>query len=71
MTEKQFLVQLGERIATARRQQKLTQEQLAEMVDLHRTYIGFIEQGTRSPSMVSIYKIALALKINIKDLVAD
>jgi DNA-binding XRE family transcriptional regulator len=38
------------------------------MVDVHRTYIGFIEQGKRNPSISNVYKMAKALKIDITDL---
>jgi transcriptional regulator with XRE-family HTH domain len=35
---------------------------------VHRTYIGFIEQGKRNPSIGNIHKIAVALKVDIKKL---
>jgi DNA-binding XRE family transcriptional regulator len=38
------------------------------MVDVHRTYIVFIEQGKRNPSISNVYKMARALKIDITDL---
>lgn len=38
------------------------------MVDVHRTYIGFIEQGKRNPSVSNVYKISKALKVSLKDL---
>jgi len=69
MTEDQrFLKDFGERLATIRKQQNITQEGLADLVELHRTYIGFIEQGKRNPSIKNVYKIAKALKISLKDL---
>ena len=46
----------------------MTQEGLAELVEVHRTYIGFIEQGKRNPSIGNIYKIATALKVPVKSL---
>ncbi len=69
MTSKEkFLAEFGKRIAEIRRQGGLIQEQLAEKVGLHRTYIGFIEQGKRNPSIGNIYKISRTLKISLKDL---
>ncbi|MEK7059300.1 MAG: helix-turn-helix transcriptional regulator [Patescibacteria group bacterium] len=67
-TEKQFLKSFGARMAELRKKRSITQERLAELVGLHRTYIGFIEQGKRNPSISNIYKIAKALKISLKEL---
>ena len=63
-----FLKQFGQRMAEVRKLGGLTQEQLADVVEVHRTYIGFIEQGKRNPSVVNIYKISKALKISLKEL---
>lgn len=46
---------LGQRIRHYRKQQKLSQEKLAELSDLHPTYIGQIERGEKTlPLKVSI-----------------
>lgn len=68
ISREQFLKEFGRKIAEARKKTGMSQEQLAAAVDLHRTYIGFIEQGKRNPSLWNIQKIADALKISIKDL---
>lgn len=69
MNEQQvFLKEFGRQVATVRKQKGITQEKLAEIVGLHRTYIGFIEQGKRNPSIGNIYKIAKTLDIKLKDL---
>ena len=67
-TETKFLKQFGGRIAELRRKRNLTQEELADRVDLHRTYIGYIEQGKRNPSVSNIHKIAKVLKVSLKEL---
>lgn len=41
----------------------LTQEQLAEIANLHRTYIGAIERGDRNVSLKNIVHIAEALMV--------
>lgn len=67
-TEQEFLIKFGKRMADIRKQRGYTQEKLADIVDLHRTYIGFIEQGKRNPSIGNINKIARALRITLKEL---
>lgn len=66
--QEKFLKKFGGRVADVRRQRNITQEKLADMVDLHRTYIGFIEQGKRNPSIGNIQKIAKALKVSLPEL---
>ena len=46
----------------------LSQEKLAELANLHRTYISGIEGGERNVSLINIEKIAEALKINLEEL---
>ena len=43
----------------------LTQEELAERADLHRTYISDVERGARNLSLESIDKLAKALEISL------
>lgn len=50
------------RIVRAERQKAtLSQEALAELAGLHRTYISLLERGRRSPTLATIEKIARAL----------
>ena len=59
---------LGVRIRTLREQANISQEELGHLSGLHRTYIGAIERGERNPSVLSLKKIADALKVTVKDL---
>lgn len=67
-SEAKFLKEFGNRISVLRRKRNLTQEQLADLVELHRTYIGFIEQGKRNPSIANVFKIAKVLKVSLAEL---
>lgn len=49
----------------------LSQEKLAEIVDLHRTYISGIERGMRNVSLRNIEKIAEALDVGVVELLTD
>lgn len=46
-----------------RNQKGYSQEKLAEISELHRTYISAVERGVRSISLDNIEKIAVALEI--------
>jgi len=46
----------------------MSQEQLADLADLDRTYISGIERGIRNVSLMNIVKIADALDINPSEL---
>jgi transcriptional regulator with XRE-family HTH domain len=60
---------LGEAIKKRRLELGLAQEQLAEMADLHWTYVSGIERGIRNVSIVKLAKIAAGLRVRIQDLV--
>ncbi|MBU0634204.1 MAG: helix-turn-helix domain-containing protein [Candidatus Omnitrophica bacterium] len=63
-----ILEQFGLRIRRCRLKKKISQEKLAELAELHRTYIGQIECGKRNVALKNIYKLAKALNISVKDL---
>lgn len=63
-----ILEQFGSKVRRYRLKKKLSQEKLAELADLHRTYIGQIECGKRNVALKNIDKIAKALGVNISNL---
>jgi transcriptional regulator with XRE-family HTH domain len=60
----------GQAIREARRRQGVSQESLALMCGLDRTYISGIERGTRNPSLKNILRLADALDTTPVDLFA-
>jgi transcriptional regulator with XRE-family HTH domain len=56
-------LQFGERLRSLRKERELSQEEFAELTQLHRTYIGGIERGERNVSLINIVQIAHALGI--------
>ena len=63
------LVKLGENIRQMRKAKGLSQEALADMSGLHRTYIGGIERGERNVSIANIVRIAQALNVEASQIV--
>lgn len=56
---------LGQRIRKRRGVLKLTQQQLAESVNLSRQHISAIEEDKRAPSLESLVKIAEELGVTV------
>lgn len=54
-----------------RTEKRLSQETLADLSGLHRTYIGSVERGERNISIDNMAKIALALDCDLKDLLSE
>ena len=48
----------------------MSQEALADKAELHRTYVGHLEQRKRNPSLENVEKLALALGVDVVDLFA-
>lgn len=55
--------QFGLNVVYYRKKKRLSQTQLAEMVDIHRTYVSAIELGKVSVSFDILFKLAEALEI--------
>jgi transcriptional regulator with XRE-family HTH domain len=68
ISKSQIRKALGQAIRKHREQLDLTQEELAEKAEVHRTYLADIERGTRNPSIESIRRVAYALRIPISEL---
>lgn len=60
--------QFGKKLKYYRKLLMLSQNELGKKAKIHRTYIGSIERGEQNVSIDNIYKIAKALKIQVKEL---
>ncbi len=65
---KMLLKQLGLSIKLARVRKGLSQEELAELAGLHRTYIGMVERAERNITVINLVQIAKALDISLDKL---
>lgn len=60
--------QFGKRVKQLRQENELSQEVLAHLAELDRTYIPSIEKGVRNVSLEVIQKLSKAFKIKISEL---
>jgi len=49
----------------------LSQEKLSELSGLTQQYISDLERGLRNPTVVTLYELAVALKVSPVELIAD
>ena len=62
-------IAFGTNLRRTRKTLGLSQEALAHLSGIHRTYIGSVERGERNISLENIVAIANALNIPIQELV--
>lgn len=59
---------LAENIRAARRERNLSQEELADLCALHRTYVGSVERAERNVTLGTLDALATALGFSVPDL---
>ena len=70
MSRAERLIQLtSQEIRHRREMMGISQEELAHLCGLHRTYIGAIERGERNITLTTLLKLAEALDCELSDLV--
>lgn len=63
------LKKIGERIAKRRSDLRLTQEDLAGMAEMDRSYLSEIERGHKNLSVLALLKIVKALRVRASDII--
>lgn len=71
MAKAPILLQFGKRVQETRHERQISQEKLAELAGVHRTYIGMIERGEKNITLCNIEKIARALNVKITQLIDE
>ena len=59
----------GKKVREIRLSKKMSQGDVAKILSVSPTYISSIERGQRNPSLITMEKIAKALKIKIDELI--
>lgn len=68
MVNNKVRVSFGKRVRTLRSEAGYSQEAFADLVGLHRTYIGAVERGEQNVSIDNIARIAKALRVSLNHL---
>ncbi len=58
---------VGKRIKELRHKLGISQEELADKAEIHRTYIASLEVGKRNISIVTLEKIVIALEVSLSE----
>lgn len=66
-----YLINFGKQLQMFRKQRGLSQEQLAFLCGLDRSYVGSVERGERNISLINLIKLANALEISLSDLLSS
>lgn len=61
----------AENLRDTRKAQGISQEKLAELAELHRTYIGSVERGERNITIDNMERLAKALGVTIQALLEE
>jgi transcriptional regulator with XRE-family HTH domain len=62
---------IAEKVRARRVSAGLSQEQLGDRAQMHRTYIGVVERGEKSITVASLARIARALRCKLSDLLPE
>lgn len=67
--DRKVMAEFGAKVRRIREEVGLSQEKLAELTDVHRTYISGIERGRQNISLLTMMKLAQALSVDLEELI--
>lgn len=62
------LVKFGENVRQIRKEKGFSQEALADLASIDRSYMGHIERGDQNITLTKVFQIADALEISVQAL---
>ena len=66
-----FLIALGEAIRRIRQAKGLSQERLALLSDVDRSYLGRVERGDNNAALLTLVRIASALEVTVAEIMSE
>jgi transcriptional regulator with XRE-family HTH domain len=70
-TKEKVQVTFGAAVRALRESRLLTQQQLAELADLHTNYVSSVERGERNIGLHNVARLAHALEVPVSALLAS
>jgi transcriptional regulator with XRE-family HTH domain len=70
VAEGQLQRTVGKNLRAYRQAQGLSQEEFADVIGVHRTYMGAVERGERNLTLRSVERIAAKLRLKPTDLLS-
>ncbi|RTE45929.1 XRE family transcriptional regulator [Acinetobacter junii] len=67
----ELTIQFGQLVRKYRKEKNMSQEQLALLCNMDRSYLGRIERGEVNPTLEKLYELANSLDVNVKDLLPE
>ncbi|HHL1989656.1 MULTISPECIES: helix-turn-helix domain-containing protein [Acinetobacter calcoaceticus/baumannii complex] len=64
-------IQIGQLIRKKRKEKQISQEKLALLCNIDRSYLGRIERGEVNITILKLYEISNVLEANAKELLPD
>jgi transcriptional regulator with XRE-family HTH domain len=64
------LIAFGEKVRQIRKEKGLSQEALADLAGIDRSYMGHIERGDQNITLTKIHQIADALEVPVINLIS-
>lgn len=65
----ELTIQFGQLVRKYRKEKNMSQEQLALLCNMDRSYLGRIERGEVNPTLEKIFQLAGSLKIPARSLI--
>jgi transcriptional regulator with XRE-family HTH domain len=66
--EEKYLKAFGKRLAEVRKNRSMTQEALADKLDISSVSITYLETGRRWPRLLTLHRVAKALDVKVEEL---
>ncbi|WP_086775994.1 helix-turn-helix domain-containing protein [Vibrio coralliirubri] len=68
---KDLAAAFGKQLRVIRKNKKISQDRLALIADIDRSYVGRIERGEVNITLEKVYELASALECDVRDLLPN
>jgi transcriptional regulator with XRE-family HTH domain len=69
--DKRIKSEFGKALRRVRNEAGISQEALADLAGIHRTYVGDVERGERNVSLLNMMRLSVALGTQLNHIIAE